>query len=233
MWTQHPRGGDAVVLVMAKAPVPGQVKTRLGTRIGQEAAASLASACVLDTLDVCAEAFPGPDRRHIALAGELSGAVREAELRELLGTWTLHPQRGEGFAERLANAHADVARTASAPVVQVGMDTPHVTAAQLTAVAEAVGQGNGAVLGPSEDGGWWVLAVADPRLAQPLARVEMSTEQTYVDTLAALEGAGATVASTDTLRDIDTVDDAHLAAAAAPHTRFARQWRELRQGSVA
>jgi glycosyltransferase A (GT-A) superfamily protein (DUF2064 family) len=221
------------VLVMAKAPVPGRVKTRLGARIGLEAAAALAAACLLDTLDVCAVAFPGPGRRHLALAGELSGAIREAELRELLNMWTLHPQRGEGFPQRLANAHTDAAWTARTPVVQIGMDTPHVTADQLTAVADLVGRGNDAVLGPAEDGGWWVLAVTDPRLAQPLAGVEMSTGRTYVDTLAALEGAGAAVAGTVTLRDVDTVEDADLAAQAAPHTRFARQWRELRPGDVA
>jgi hypothetical protein len=86
------------------------------------------------------------------------------------------------------------------------------------------------VLGKAEDGGWWVLAVTDPRLTLGLAGVEMSTDRTYADTLAVLEQAGATVAGTETLRDVDTADDADLAADAAPHTRFARQWRALDGG---
>ena len=86
------------------------------------------------------------------------------------------------------------------------------------------------MLGPAEDGGWWVLAVTDPRLAVPLAGVEMSTDRTYDDTLVALRRAGATVAGTTALRDVDTVGDADLAAAAAPETRFARLWTQRRDG---
>lgn len=221
----------AAVLVMAKAPVPGEAKTRLGATVGDEAAAGFAAACILDTLAVCADAFPDAALRHVALAGDLSRAVRRDELSERLTSWTVHAQRGEGFARRLANAHLDVARATGAPVVQIGMDTPHVSVAQLTAVADLVGRGNDAVLGAAEDGGWWVLAVTDPRLALGLTGVEMSTEHTYTDTLAVLEAAGATVAGTDVLRDVDTSEDADLAAAAAPHTRFAQQWRAL-GGSV-
>jgi glycosyltransferase A (GT-A) superfamily protein (DUF2064 family) len=221
--------GEAV-LVMAKAPVPGEAKTRLGARVGHDAAAELAAACILDTLSVCAEAFPDAANRHVALAGDLDRAVRTAELRELLDMWTVHRQRGEGFAQRLANAHFDVARATGSPVVQIGMDTPHVSAAQLSAVAELVGRGNEAVLGEAADGGWWVLAVTDPRLALGLTGVEMSTDRTYADTLAVLELAGATVAGTETLRDVDTAADADHAADAAPHTRFARQWRALDGG---
>lgn len=216
------------VLVMAKAPVAGRVKTRLAARVGDDAAAELAAACILDTLDVCEAVF---DRCHLALSGDLDRAVRSSELCERLGMWTLHAQHGDGFAERLANAHTDVARATGAPVVQIGMDTPHLSVADLAAVADLVGHGNDAVLGPAEDGGWWVLAVTDPTLAQPLAGVEMSSPRTYGDTRDALQETGATVAGTTRLRDVDTVEDADLAAAAAPETRFARQWLRLQVGA--
>jgi hypothetical protein len=216
------------VLVMAKAPVPGQVKTRLGAVVGAQAAAALAAACLLDTLDVCQTVFRDPVRRHIALAGDLERAIRSGALREQLHMWTRHPQRGGGFSERLANAHADVA-TAGVPVVQIGMDTPHLAAEHLADVAARVGDGNDAVLGPAEDGGWWVLAVTQPRFAQALRSVEMSTPTTYADTRTALEAAGARVVDTVTLRDVDTVEDAAHAAAAAPATRFAREWALGRQ----
>ena len=164
------------------------------------------------------------DDCHLALAGDLARAVQRQALLAALAGWTVHPQRGEGFAARLAHAHADVARATAAPVVQIGMDTPHLRPDHLRDVAALVGRGNDAVLGPAEDGGWWVLAVTDPRLAEPLAGVEMSTERTCGDTLAALRRAGATVAGAAVLRDVDTVGDADLAAAAAPDTRFARIW---------
>lgn len=213
------------VLVMAKAPVPGEVKTRLGADIGAEAAAEIAAAAVLDTLDVCRAVF---DDCHLALAGDLARAVQRQALLAALAGWTVHPQRGEGFAARLAHAHADVARATAAPVVQIGMDTPHLRPDHLRDVAALVGRGNDAVLGPAEDGGWWVLAVTHPRLAEQLAGVEMSTERTCDDTLAALRRAGATVAGAAVLRDVDTVGDADLAAAAAPDTRFARLWAQHR-----
>ena len=213
------------VLVMAKAPVPGEVKTRLGADVGPDAAAALAAAAVLDTLDVCRAVF---DDCHLALAGDLARAVQRQALLAALAGWTVHPQRGVGFAGRLAHAHADVARATAAPVVQIGMDTPHLRPDQLRTVAALVGRGNDAVLGPAEDGGWWVLAVTDPRLAEPLAGVEMSTEWTYADTLAVLRRAGATVAGAAVLRDVDTVGDADLAATASPDTRFARLWAQHR-----
>ena len=212
------------VLVMAKAPVAGQVKTRLGASVGDDVAAELAAACILDTLDACEQVFADC---HVALAGDLAQAVQREALHARLARWTVHPQRGDGFAERLANAHLDVARAVAVPVVQIGMDTPHVGTADLSDVALRVGEANDAVLGRAEDGGWWVLAVTDPGLAAGLAAVEMSTARTYDDTLAALQAAGARVAGAAVLRDVDTSEDADLAAAAAPATRFARLWSQV------
>ena len=212
------------MLVMAKAPVPGEAKTRLGAVVGDAVAAELAAASILDTLDVCEAVFPGAGLRHVALAGDLCAAARSAEIMERLGGWTVHPQRGVGFAERLANAHADVARATGAGVVQLGMDTPHLSRADLADVADRLGVGNDVVLGPAEDGGWWVLAVTDARFAQGLREVAMSTEHTYEDTLTALRRAGAFVAGAARLRDVDTPADASAVAATATGTRFAAEW---------
>jgi len=223
-------GHAPVGLVMAKAPVPGQVKTRLAVSVGDDAAAGLAADCLLDTLDVCETVFAHSDRVHVALAGDLDRAVRHDELAERLGRWTVHPQHGSGFAERLARAHASVARATGAPVVQVGMDTPQLSADGLADVTHRLGLGNDAVLGPAEDGGWWVLGVTGPGFAHCLEGVEMSTERTYTDTLAALRESGARVAGASTLRDVDTAADAALVAAAAPWTRFARSWAKLSGG---
>lgn len=220
----------AVGLVMAKAPVPGLVKTRLAVSVGDATAAGLATDCLLDTLDVCEAVFGTSDRMHVALTGDLGEAVRSDELAERLGRWTVHPQCGSGFAERLARAHTAVARAAGAPVVQVGMDTPQLSVDDLADVVRRLGDGNDAVLGPAEDGGWWVLGVTGPGFAQCLEGVEMSTGRTYTDTLAALRDTGARVDSASTLRDVDTAADAAVVAAAAPGTRFARAWSAVATG---
>lgn len=216
-------------LVVAKAPEPGRVKTRLGRDIGMERAAEVAAAALLDTLAACRAAYDAGtfDQCHVSLDGDLAAAVRAEELRQALEGWTVHPQVGADFAERLADAHARL----SGPVVQVGMDTPHATAEQLGAAAAGLAD-HDAVLGPAEDGGWWVLALRDPADAAALVGVPMSTDSTGDDTRAALEARGLDVGTTATLRDIDTVPDADAAAAAAPGSRFARVWAEVGPGSA-
>jgi glycosyltransferase A (GT-A) superfamily protein (DUF2064 family) len=211
----------AVVLVVAKAPVAGAVKTRLGRVVGMRRAADLAAAALLDTLAVCATAYDVA-RCHLALDGDLDDAERAAELRAALAGWTVHPQRGHGLAERLLHAHEDAAAGSGGPVVQVGMDTPHLDGYVLLGVGETLDHPHAAVLGPASDGGWWLLGVAGPHLLRHLADVPMSTGDTGRLTHEALLRAGAEVTRVATLRDVDEVADAESVAAAAPTTRFAR-----------
>ncbi len=206
------------VLVVAKAPEPGKVKTRLGRIIGMDRAAEVAAASLLDTLAAATRAV-GADHCHLSLAGELAGAVRGAELAEAMAGWSIHPQVGADFAERLADAHARV----PGPVVQIGMDTPHVTPELLLAAAAGLAE-HDAVLGPAEDGGWWVLALREPAAASAIATVPMSTDDTGRDTRAALVAAGLDVGTTATLSDVDTVEDADAVARLAPGSRFAAAW---------
>lgn len=216
-------GASFRVLVMAKAPVAGRVKTRLGVDVGHDAAARIASAALLDTLEA-ATAAAGAEGCHLALDGDLDDAVGAPELRAALAGWTVTPQRGDGFAERLVAAHADAG---PGLVVQVGMDTPHASADLLAAAAaplQADEPAYDAVLGPADDGGWWVLARRDPAVAAVLAGVEMSTDRTGADTRDALVGAGWRVGTTVMLRDVDEVDDADAVAALAPGSHFATAW---------
>lgn len=211
---------SATLLVMAKAPVPGRVKTRLAVDVGDRVAAELAAAALLDTI-AAASACDGGG--VLALDGDLAAAVRGAEIAAALGGWTVLPQRGHGFAERLIAAHADAGEGV---VVQIGMDTPQVTPTMVGDAAAALA-GNDVVLGPAVDGGWWVLVRRDPRVTRVLAEVEMSTASTGADTEAALTRAGHRVARTGTLRDVDNFDDARAVAALAPGTRFAQAWHSF------
>jgi rSAM/selenodomain-associated transferase 1 len=206
------------MLVVAKAPEPGRVKTRLGAEIGMDRAAGLAAAALLDTLAAATSAV-GAGHCHVSLDGDLERAVRGPELREALTGWTVHPQRGADFGARLADAHARV----SGPAVQVGMDAPQLTAELLNTAARGL-DAHDAVLGPAEDGGWWVLALRDPARAAVLRDVRMSTSTTGADTRAALVRAGLDVGTTATLRDVDEVADADAVARLAPGSRFAAAW---------
>jgi len=216
--------GGSRVLVVAKAPVPGRAKTRLGATVGPDAAAELAAASLLDVVDAATSAV-GAGSCHLALAGELDDGVRADELRTALAGWSVRPQADGDLGRRLARAHGALG---PGPVVQVGMDTPQLTAGLLHGVLGGLDD-HEAVLAPAADGGWWALALRDPGRAEVLEQVPMSTPTAYDDTRAALEAEGLRVAAgAPVLTDVDTADDAAAVAAAAPASRFAQEWN-LRQ----
>ena len=217
------------LLLLAKAPVPGRVKTRLGADIGMGAAADLAALSLLDTVASASAAF-GADSCHLALDGDLHDAERSRELREALLGWTIRPQSGAGLGQRIARAHQDLADDGvGGPVLQLGMDTPQVDADLLHELALALldPAGPDAVLGEAADGGWWVLGTRDPAQAACVAGVPMSTPTTYADTLAALIAAGLRAGGARIISDVDDVDSAGRVAGQAPHTRFGRAWAQL------
>jgi glycosyltransferase A (GT-A) superfamily protein (DUF2064 family) len=208
------------LLVVAKAPVPGLAKTRLAASIGDDAAADVAAAALLDTLDAVA-ATPVA-ARVVAFTGDLDRAARADELRARLTSFTVVGQRGDGFADRLVHAHEDAAAASGLPVLQIGMDTPQVTAELL---ASCAGQliANGAVLGMAGDGGWWALGVPTAVTAACLAGVPMSRSDTGAKTLIALQDTGVEVTMLTELDDVDTIDDVEAVQAASPPSgRFAR-----------
>jgi glycosyltransferase A (GT-A) superfamily protein (DUF2064 family) len=194
-----------VSLVVAKAPVPGLAKTRLAASIGDRLAAEIAAAALLDTLDAVAAA--PVQARVVAMTGNLDDAIASAEISRRLEAFTVISQRGDGFADRLANAHVDAAVAAGiASVLQIGMDTPQVSADMLGECAQVLLSAD-AVLGMAEDGGWWVLGVSDPAMADCLRTVPMSRPDTGALTLAALYTKGIEVNLVAEIADFDTVDD--------------------------
>ncbi|HYH71602.1 MAG TPA: DUF2064 domain-containing protein [Nocardioides sp.] len=206
------------VLVVAKAPVPGLAKTRIAEDVGDDEAAEIAAAALLDTLQA---AVDSDMRVVVALIGELDRAVRSDELRGAMDDLVVVPQRGQTFGERLAHAHLDA--DAGHGVVQVGMDTPQLTAGDLAGASDLLAQ-YPSILGPAEDGGWWLLGVRHGTDASTLATVEMSTASTGRHTREVLPAPTALIR---TLRDVDTWADARDVAAEIPHTRFAAAVSEL------
>jgi glycosyltransferase A (GT-A) superfamily protein (DUF2064 family) len=209
---------NATLLIVAKAPVPGLAKTRIAATVGPAAAADLAAAALLDTLDVAANCDADV---VVAITGDLGSAACSDEIKEALANVTVINQRGVGLAERLAHAHADAA--GHGPVVQIGMDTPQVTVDDLAA-ADALVRSDGAVLGPAADGGWWLLGLDDATRAEFLADIPMSAADTGARTRAAL---GADRPRLRELRDMDTWADTVAIAAEVPLRRIAtsaRRW---------
>ncbi|WP_405734160.1 glycosyltransferase [Streptomyces sp. NBC_00028] len=199
------------LLVIAKEPVPGRVKTRLTPPFTPEQAAALAEASLTDTLHTVA-ATPA-DRRVLVLAGEP-------------GPW-LPPgfdvvrQCAGGLDERLADAFAHC----TGPTLLLGMDTPQVTPELLTvdfADCEAY-------FGPAEDGGFWALGLAEPDPGL-LRGVPMSTPTTGAVQRGRLMAAGLRVRDLPRLRDVDTAEDAEAVAELVPRGTFAAQLASFSAG---
>ena len=209
------------LLVMAKAPVAGMAKTRLGAAVGARQAARVAAAALLDTLDAVL-AVPGAVP-VVALTGDLAAAERGAEVARALARCTIIPQRGRDFGARLANAHVDVGTLHSGrSVLQIGMDTPQVSPDLLSeSIAELHRPGVDAVLGPAFDGGWWSLGLRVPAHARVLSAVPMSRADTGEQTLRSLRRLGLCVRPLPELSDVDTMADAVRVAKEVPSGRFA------------
>jgi rSAM/selenodomain-associated transferase 1 len=195
------------LIVIAKEPVPGRVKTRLTPPFTPVQAAALAEAAIADTLNAVA-ATPA-QRRVLALAGE-PGPWLPAGFEVI-------PQRGGGLDERLAACFDDAYQ--GEPMVLIGMDTPQVTPGLLSAAARELTSAD-AVFGPAADGGFWLLGLREPNEAL-LRGVPMSVPETGAAQLSRLHDAGLHVTHVPELTDVDTITSARQVAKTAPATRFA------------
>ena len=197
---------------MVKAPVPGRVKTRLCPPLTPEQAAALALAALEDTL--AAATACGADRRVVVLDGEPGAWLP-------LGFEVL-PQPDGALAVRMAAAF----RATGTPALMIGMDAPQVTPELLDAGLAALAH-HDAVLGPAADGGYWAIGLRS-RAAGVFEGVPMSDPGTADAQRARLAALGLSVAELAPLRDVDTIEDVHAVAAAAPGTRFAAAVAALR-----
>ncbi|MDA5141980.1 DUF2064 domain-containing protein [Streptomyces sp. AD681] len=190
------------LLVIAKEPRAGRVKTRLSPPFTPAEAAALAEAALADTLAAVAAT---PARRRVLV---LDGAPG----RWLPPGFDVVPQCAGGLDERLADAFAGCA----GPALLIGMDTPQVTPDLLDVDFHDCD----AYFGPAEDGGFWALGLARPEPAL-LRGVPMSTPVTGAVQRERLLTAGLRVRDLPPLRDVDTAADARAVAALAPEGRFA------------
>jgi rSAM/selenodomain-associated transferase 1 len=194
------------LLIVAKEPRPGFAKTRLIPRFGAEGAAALARAALADTFATAAAC--AADRVVVAFDGDPTGLVPSG--------FEVVPQRDGGFDRRLTGAWED----AGGPGLQIGMDTPQLTTADLDGGLELLAAGADAVLGPALDGGWWAIGFQQPH---PRAFIDlpMSRPDTAEHQLARLAELGLRPHLLAERHDVDEPDDALAVADAHPGTRFA------------
>jgi glycosyltransferase A (GT-A) superfamily protein (DUF2064 family) len=213
------------LIVVAKEPLPGRVKTRLSPPYSPAQAAELATAAIADTLHAVEQTVSqawehGWEVEPILVLDGHPGAW----LRPLCTSEQIRvlPQRQGGLDVRLAAAFDDATGTSpGSPALLIGMDTPQLTSALLLdALDMLVSPRTEAVLGLADDGGWWSLGLRRPDRSLLLG-VPMSTAHTGRDQYVRLVSAGLRVGLLPVMRDVDDADDAAHVCAQAPASRFA------------
>jgi rSAM/selenodomain-associated transferase 1 len=203
----------ATVIVLAKEPVPGRVKTRLQPAFSASQAAALAAAALEDT--VAAVRKCGATRRILAWEGDRASWQEDFEV-IAQPSGTLNVRLAAAFA-------AAVSEPMDQPALLVGMDTPQVTAQHL----DSDWEGADAVLGLSEDGGFWAIGLRYGHPPGLFAGVPMSTSRTGSAQLARLVNSGLSVKLLPPLRDVDRPEDADLVATQFPGLLFSRRYSEI------
>lgn len=226
------RRGDALVIV-AKYPRPGHVKTRLGASIGFEQSARLYGAFLRDLTERFTTAS-AHDSYHLIWACADDPTLMES----ILGHGKrMIRQRGEDLAERLYAICCDTAALGYERTIILGSDSPHAPAAAVTD-ALALLESADVALGPAEDGGYYLVGIRNqPTPPDIFTGVTMSTSAVLAETLERVAALGLSAQFIKTTFDVDTEADmirlAHLLDASptlAPHTH--ELLRELAATSV-
>ncbi len=206
------------IVVLAKHPTAGRVKTRLAAVVGKEAACRLYAAFVRD------------------LAARLRRSGRpvwwaytpaRAPFARLVGTRRCFAQRGGDLGARIHHALATVHRSTGGPVIALGADMPHVSLRELARAAAALERGVDVVLGPARDGGYYLVGVRSPT-RRLFTDVPWSTPRVFAATRRRCRALGVSVVELASGFDVDGPGDlaplARLVGRRArdlPHTRRA------------
>jgi rSAM/selenodomain-associated transferase 1 len=187
------------LLVFLKHPTPGRVKTRLAAAVGPEAAADIYRACVELTLE-----------RLRALAPQTTLCVDPPDalepVRAWLGAgWELRPQIGSTLGKRLADATARAFADGADRIVVIGTDSPWLGAEQIEDAFTRLEQRD-AVLGPAEDGGYYLIGLSRPYPAL-FEGIAWGSEQVLTQTEARARELGLRLASLRRGYDIDDLED--------------------------
>lgn len=193
--------GPAAVVVFARAPVRGRAKTRLIPLLGAAGAAQLQCAFLSDAL--CKTSGFARSTLYLALSGPSSGIPHS-----LNGSFKLLRQRGANLGERLGNIFGTLLRRYRR-VVLIGTDAPELRRPVLSVALEEL-RWCDAVLGPSPDGGFYLIALRrDVRgaLSDIFGDVRWSSRWALRDTLRRIEQAGGSYSLVESCEDVDRPAD--------------------------
>ena len=205
------------LIVFVKNPIPGAVKTRLQTRYAPDQVATLYTAFVRDVLaraeridvDQRVVAFDPPDA--------------ESEVRTLFGggkaQWQYVPQVQDDLGTRMREALVQQLDAGASAVVLIGTDIPSLPDSHITQAYDLL-RTKDVVLGPSVDGGYYLVGVSKP-MPEIFEDVEWSTSSVLAQTIDRVQRAGHTLGLVPPYFDVDTPDELDFLLAHARATKLA------------
>jgi hypothetical protein len=200
--------------VMTKAPQAGRVKTRLVPPLTPEEAAELNKCFLRDTAAAISNACirrPAGDASHSEATTARASAIAvytpvgaESAYTDILpANFSLLPQRGDGFGERLYFATEDLFKCGFESVCLIDSDSPTVSAANFERAVELLASPNDRiVLGPSDDGGYYLIGLKQPH-REMFEKIDWSTERVLNQTIQRATAIGLEVKLLPTGYDVD------------------------------
>lgn len=197
------------LIVFAKLPEPGKVKTRLARDLGEKKAARIYSAMAQDVI----ARVSGSEVYNTAIFFDPPGKLHEVRhwLEESVlesgrgGSVLFLPQEGDSLGQRISSAFEKMFSSGSGRVVIIGTDCLELTKDMIEETIGALTDYD-SVLGPAEDGGYYLLGLSryTPELFQ---KIDWSTNLVLEQTISRINYNGLTCKLLETLRDIDNLND--------------------------
>ncbi|MGH8551545.1 MAG: TIGR04282 family arsenosugar biosynthesis glycosyltransferase [Methylococcales bacterium] len=192
---------DSCLIIFAKAPEPGKVKTRLQPAIGAAQAAKLQARLIFETLDLVHRCGLCPAQLWCNPSTE-DPVFRRASKRYRI---TLHTQAGTDLGDRMEHAISINLETSGA-VVLIGCDCPSLTQQDLTDALSALHHGSDVVLGPAEDGGYVLIGMNQP-VSDLFRNIRWGTAEVLPETRSRIRRLGLQCFETRLQWDIDRPED--------------------------
>lgn len=212
----NPKFPNRALIVFAKAPVAGQVKTRLSPPLSQEDAARLYEAFLGDALEAYAADDAFGLEESVALRLYLAGAESPRSTAGFApGSITTHRQKGEGLGPRMLRAFVETFAAGFERIVIIGTDHPTLPSAFVGEAFRALSEPFTVAIGPSTDGGYYLLGLNE--LYAPLFEMEYSHGSVFEETLERTIKEGAHPVVLPEWYDVDDMGSLQ---------RLVREWRD-------
>jgi uncharacterized protein len=190
-----------LLIIFGRYPIPGKTKTRLIPTLGPAGAAELQRRLTEKTLET-AKAFAFPLRIDVGVCFE---GGSDQKMRRWLGSGvSFSPQVKGDLGVRMSSAFFDAFRGGARRVVLLGTDIPELKANNLRHAFDALAE-NDLVIGPSTDGGYWLIGLNRP--APLFEGINWGTGAVLGQTLSLADEQGLRAKELDVLTDIDTAED--------------------------